>query len=107
MTADTPAPITEEKDPDIVLVILQRLRHYLPDAFPANLLTQIEGEIKTKYGGLRVRIPKRRQHLNPQERASVYAQGLSGATDQQIQADNRISRRTLYRIMKTGPSRLT
>lgn len=101
------APDPTDREPDIVLVVLQRLRQHLPSAIPLDLLAQVEGEIKAQYGGQRVRIPKRRKHLSPQDRAQVYAQGLTAATDQQIQADTGISRRTLYRIMKTGPSRLT
>ena len=107
--ADTKPALTdsEEREPDIVLVVLQRMRHYLPSAITTELLTQIEGEIKTQYGGQRVRIPKRRKHLSPQDKAAVYAQGLTKATDQQIQTDTGVSRATIYRIMKSGPSRLT
>jgi len=107
MADTTPAPANPDPEPDIVLVVLQRLCHYLPGAIPPDLLTQVEGEIKTQYGGQRVRIPKRRKHLTPQERAHVYTQGLTAATDQQIQADTGASRATIYRIMKTGPSRLS
>lgn len=106
-TTQAPCNTNTDPEPDIVLVVLQRLRHYLPDTVAPELLTQIEGEIKTQYGGQRVRIPKRRKWMTPQERAHVYTQGLTNATDQQIQADNGISRRTLYNVMKTGPSRLT
>lgn len=103
----TPTPANEESEPDIVLAVLQRLRHHLPAAFSLELLAQVESEIKTQYGGQRVRIPKRRKHLSPQDRAAVYTKGLTGATDQQIQSETGASRATIYRIMKTGPSRLS
>jgi len=95
-----------DPEPDIVLAVLQRIRVHLP-ATPPELLASIEADIKTQYGGQRVRIPKRRKHLNPAERAHVYTQGLTAATDQQIQAETGVSRATIYRIMKTGPSRLS
>lgn len=106
MADQQPAPVADQ-EPDIVLVVLQRLRHHLPAVITVELLAQVESEIKTQYGGQRVRIPKRRKHLSPQDRANVYAQGLTAATDQQIQAETGASRATIYRIMKTGPSRLT
>lgn len=95
-----------DPEPDIVLAVLQRIRVHLPAATP-ELLAKVEDDIKTQYGGRRVRILKRRKPYSAQERAAVFAAGLTSATEEQILSDTGVSRATFYRIMKTGPSRLS
>ncbi|KRB73453.1 hypothetical protein [Noviherbaspirillum sp. Root189] len=63
---------------------------------------QIEQAVRTQYGGLRVRIPKKKKHLTPEQRQQVYRDGLSNKATTEITSKHGIDRATLYRIMKRG-----
>lgn len=69
------------------------------DADAARL---IESQIREEYGGLRVRIPKRKKHLTPERRQQAYQDGLSNLPTEEITSKYRIDRATLYRLMKRG-----
>mgnify|MGYP003457536941 CR=1 FL=1 len=88
-----------DPDPDIVEVILVACRASGLDADAAFL---IESRIRSEYGGLRVRIPKRKKHPTPQERDQALADGLTNMSTAEITAKHGVSRATLYRLMKRG-----
>ncbi len=85
-----------------MLEVLQRVRALVPQHFNAELAQQVEAEVRAQYGGLRVRIPKRKKHLSHEERQAVYRQGLADVPERDITAHGGIHRATLYRLMKRG-----
>ncbi len=86
-----------DPDPDIVEVILLACLGVGLDAAAARL---IEEKIRAEYGGLRVRIPKRKKHPNHEVRDQVYSDGLTTMSTVEITEKHKISRATLYRVMK-------
>ena len=70
--------------------------------FNVMLAAQIEQELRSKYGGLRVRIPKRGKYLTPDQRQAVFKDGLTAMPTLEVTAKHKISRATLYREMKKG-----
>jgi hypothetical protein len=86
---------------DIVLAILQRVLMLVPE-FNRAIADQIEAEIRSAYGGKKVRIPKRGKHLSAEQREALFLDGLSNMPTPQIIEKHRISRRTLERQMKRG-----
>lgn len=91
-----------DRDPDIVLVILQLVRL----ANPAVTLEQaqaIEQQVRAEYGGVRTRIAKRKKHPTGEQRAKIFSQALTDAPNDQILKENGISRRSLYYYLKRGP----
>lgn len=91
----------EHGEPDIVLVVLQRVRAQAP-AVTDDVLRLVEAEIRAEYGGLRVRIPKRKKHPTPQQREAVRLDAMTPASDAEITRSHGISRASLYRYIKRG-----
>jgi len=106
MTADHMAEQNPDTDPDVVAYTLQMVVSMAPQ-FSAALARQIEEQVKSKYGGRRYFLPKGAKRLTPQERLQVYQDGLTTMPDEDILKKHQISKTTLWRVMKTGPSRLT
>lgn len=96
--------IPGEEDPDIVVVILRQVVQMAPQ-FSEALARQIERDVKAEYGGRRVRIPKDKKHATEQARTQVF-HDIVGTTlsDREIQHKHGISRATLYRWAKLGPT---
>ena len=92
--------MNRDDEPDIVDVILRACQDAGLDA--AVALT-IGAGIRAEYGGMRVRIPKRKKHLTPSARAQAFADGVSPMPTEEITVKHGISRSTLYRLMKRGP----
>lgn len=90
-----------DDDPDIVQVIILACQNSGLSAAAAH---EIELQIRAQYGGLRVRIPKRKKHPTRQERELVVADGVTNMTNEEIMGKHGISRATLYRMMKRGTS---
>lgn len=86
-----------------MLEVLQRVRALVP-GLSAEVTRQVEAEVRAEYGGLRVRIPKRKKHMSAEERGAVYEQGLGAAPTPEIVGNAGIHRATLYRLMKRGGS---
>lgn len=86
-----------DPDPDIVEVIL---RACLGAGLDAAAARAVEEKIRAQYGGLRVRIPKRKKHATSEARDQVYSDGLTTMTTGEITQKHGISRATLYRVMK-------
>jgi AcrR family transcriptional regulator len=91
--------VNTDPEPDIVAAILAVCKERGLDA---EVALDIEVHIRSEYGGLRVRIPKRKKHLTPDERALVVADGVTSMSTDEITAKHRVSRATLYRLMKRG-----
>jgi hypothetical protein len=89
--------VNTDPDPDIVAVILAACRAC---GFDDGTAREIEGRIRAEYGGLRVRIPKRKKHPTPHEREQVHADGVTSMSNDEIIQKHGISRATLYRLMK-------
>lgn len=95
--------VAEKLEPDIVQEVLRRVIAMSP-GFSAALAQQIEQQVKAELGGQRVFVPKGVQtRLTPQQQLQVYQDGLSNMPTPEIQAKHKISRASLYRIMKRGP----
>jgi hypothetical protein len=92
---------TAEREPDIVLVVLQRARAANPALTEAQA-QQVEADIRAEFGGLRVRIPKRKKHPSAEERKAIFNEAMSSATDEEITERHGIHRATLYRMIKRG-----
>lgn len=88
-----------DPDPDILEVIILACKAVGLDTAAAH---EIEGRIRAEYGGLRVRIPKRKKHPTAHERTQIIADGVSNMTTDAISAKHGISRATIYRLMKKG-----
>lgn len=88
-----------DPDPDIVAIIIAACRKSGLDLAAAHV---IEQDIREQYGGLRVRIPKRKKHPTPEERQLIIADGMTNMSTEAVTAKHKISRSTLYRVMKRG-----
>lgn len=93
--------IHEEAEPDIVAELLRRVAAMTP-GLPAGHLAQVEQALRTEYGGLRVRIPKRGKWLTAEQRDAVFKDGCSGMPTSELMKKHKISQATLYRQMKKG-----
>jgi transcriptional regulator of acetoin/glycerol metabolism len=99
MTQPTPADAIEgHAEPDIVKTILQRVLARVPGCEAS--VAEIEAEIRAEFGGMRVRIPKRKKHPTASERRKAFSDGLSGMSTDEVTKRNGISRATLYDYMK-------
>ena len=77
------------EDADILRVVLERVSVLLPEAARPGLVA-LEVELRAQYGGLRVRIPKRKKHLTAAQR------------DAELTDKHGVHRATLYRTVKRG-----
>lgn len=98
-----PLRIDGVEDPDIVRVILDRVSALIPEAQRVHL-AEVEQEVRTQYGGLRVRIPKRKKHMSEGQRQQLVAEALTASAASDADISNRfgIHRATLYRMIKKG-----
>lgn len=91
-----------DREPDIVLEVLQRVRFTFP-ALTEALAQQIEAHIKAEFGGRRVRILKRKKHPSAEQREAIVRDALNPtASDQEITQRHGIHRATMYRMLKRG-----
>ena len=95
-----------QPDPDIVLLVLQRVRARMP-ALSAEEALLIEQELRAEFGGLRVRIPKRGKHLTLEQRWELFKDGVSGMPTPEVVDKHKISRATMYRRLKQGEGRFS
>lgn len=99
------SPDITDRDVDIVLAILELVRKTAP-AVTSEQARDIEQAVRTKYGGQRARIAKRKTHKTPEQREQIVQEALHASqatvpTDK-IAESNGISRRSLYRYLKKG-----
>jgi hypothetical protein len=93
-----------DRDPDIVLVILQLVKQAAP-TFPEEKVREIVQQVREQYGGRRLHIHKRSRHLTAAEREQVVQAAMAGVPDAEILTKHRISLRTLDRAVKGGGRR--
>jgi DNA invertase Pin-like site-specific DNA recombinase len=86
-----------DPDPDIIEIIMRACEAGGLDAEAAKL---IENRIRTEYGGMRVRIPKKNKSQVEQVHAKAFADGVSSMPTREVVQKHGISRATLYRLMK-------
>lgn len=95
-------PDDPEREPDIVLEILNRARQAAPE-LTDDKLRQIEESVRADFGGIRFRVAKRKKHLSREERLKVFEVAITTNTpNEEITRTSGISRRTLYRLIKRG-----
>ncbi len=92
-----------DREIDIVLAILEVVASATAGLTPEKS-RDIEQIVKSRYGGLRFRITKRKKHPTSEQRAQVVRDALSDTmttvpTDQ-IAESHGIDRSTLYRYLK-------
>ena len=82
-----------------MLVVLQRVHASAPDV-PESVIRDVEAAVRAEYGGLRVRIPKRKKHPTPAQRKAVVRDARSTDSDEEITRRHGVSRASLYRYLK-------
>lgn len=90
-----------QKNPDIVRVILDRVSVLVPaDQMPQ--LVELEQQVRTQYGGLRVRIPKKKKYMTQQQRDRAISIALSDttSTNEGLIRESGISRSHWYELVK-------
>ncbi|MCC2673060.1 MAG: hypothetical protein K0R58_7 [Ramlibacter sp.] len=95
-------PEDQSEEPDIVQVVLQHVLAVAP-GFNGELAARIDQEVRSKYGGLRVRILKRGKYLTPEQRLRAYQDALTNMPTRELLSKHRISLATLKRLVKKGP----
>lgn len=90
-----------DREPDIVLVILERVRQAAP-TLPDDVVRAIEQGVRADFGGMRFRVAKRKKHPTPEQRREIFRQALTDTSTEDLTESNGISRRTLYRYLKRG-----
>lgn len=96
-----------DREIDIVQVILDLVSTATSDLTPEKS-RDIEQIVRTRYGGLRLRIVKRKKHPTPEQREQITRDSLSptlaSVPTDQIAESNGIHRATLYRYLKRRTS---
>lgn len=93
-------------DADIVTVILQKVLAMAP-GFSAAIAAQIEAQVRQEFGGQRVFVPKGGKRMAPEQRQQLFADGLTNMPQAEILEKHKVSRSTLYRVMKGGGGRFS
>ena len=91
----------DNREPDIVTVILRRVAEVMP-GMSEELVHRVETEVRREYGGQRLFVLKRGRRLTDEQRCQVFKDGLSDMPMDEIIKKHKISKRSLYRVMKTG-----
>lgn len=89
-------------EPDIVQVVLQRVSARAP-GLSEEIVRQVDSEVRSLYGGMRVRIPKRGKFLSPEQRQAAYRDALTNMPTNDLLRKHKISLATLKRLVKKGP----
>lgn len=91
----------EDQEQDIVSAILQRVIDVNP-AFSNELAQQVELQVRAEYGGRRTFVHKRAKRMTPRQRHAAFKDGLTNMTTAEITSKHKISRSTVFRLMKSG-----
>lgn len=91
-----------DPEPDILQVVLQRVRSAIPTPITEEQAATIEEQIRSELGGLRVRIPKRKKHPTKEQREAIFQEAMGNTSDAEITERHGIGRATLYRYIKRG-----
>lgn len=90
-----------DPEPDILLVVIHRVRELLP-AITDEQAQQVETEARADLGGLRARVPKRKKHPSIKQRQAIFQEAMGSDSDAEITERHGIHRATLYRLLKRG-----
>lgn len=90
--------------PDLVAVLFQNIIAMAP-GFSEVLARQIEADFRAKHAGESFVVLKRGPRMTPEQRQEVFRDGLTAMENDEITEKHKISRRTLYRVMKEGGGR--
>lgn len=93
-----------ETKPDLVAALFQQIIAMAP-GFSEALARQIETEFRAKHAGESFVVLKRGPRMTPAQRQSVYQDGLTDMSNEEITKKHKISRRTIYNVMKEGGGR--
>lgn len=104
-------PTTETFDfstlePDILELFSRQIISMAPQ-FEAAILAK-KAEFAQTYGGQRYFVPKgdsRGKRMTPDQLQALYADGLTGMATPEVLQKHKISKATLYRVMKKGGGR--
>ncbi len=94
----------KDTTPDLLAALFRVIIDMAP-GFNDALARQIEAEFRARHAGETFTILKRGPRMTPEKRAAVYRDGLTGMENDAITDKHKISRRTLYRVMKDGGGR--
>lgn len=98
-----PPHIPGESDPDIVIAMIREVLEIVP--LTDEQAYNVERRIRAKYGGERCIIPKHKKHATERKRSEVQRDICNGQlSDREIQSRHGISRATMYRWAKRGPT---
>lgn len=71
---------------------------------PADAAAKVEATARAMFGGARHFVAKgTRRRMTPEQRVAAYEAGLTNASNEELTAKYKISRSSLYRLMKRGP----
>lgn len=96
----------EPKDtrPDLLAALFQQIIAMAP-GFDQALARQIEAEFRARHAGETFTVLKRGPRMTPEQRKAIYLDGLTNMSNDEIIEKHKISRRTIYNIMKDGGGR--
>lgn len=66
-----------------------------------------KAEFCAHYGGQRYFVPKGAKRMTTEQRQAVFADGLTAMDDDEIIKKHKISKTTLWRVMKSGGGRFS
>lgn len=95
-------------EPDILELFSRQIIAMAPQ-FEAAILAK-KAEFAHEYGGQRYFVPKgdpRGKRLSNEQRAAVFQDGLTNMPDEAIVQKHKISKTTLWRVMKDGGGRFS
>lgn len=95
-------------EPDILELFTRQIVAMAPE-FEAAIRAK-KAEFAQEYGGQRYFVPKgggRGKSIGEERRAQVYRDGLTGMSDEAIAEKHKISKTTLWRVMKSGGGRFS
>jgi len=93
-------------EPDILELFSRQIIAMAPGLEAAILAKK--AEFAQEYGGQRYFVPKgdpRGRRMTPDQLQALYADGLTGMATPEVLQKHKISKATLYRIMKKGGGR--
>jgi Mor family transcriptional regulator len=95
-----------ETKPDLVTLLLQQVIAMAP-GFSEALARQIEADFRANHAGQSFVVLKRGPRLTPEQRQAVFQDGLSDMSNEEIAKKHKISRRTIFNVMKEGGGRFS
>lgn len=93
-------------EPDILELFSRQIIAMAP-ALEGAILAK-KAEFAAHYGGQRYFVPKgdpRGKRMTPEQLQALYADGLTGLSTPEVLQKHKISKATLYRVMKKGGGR--